>query len=274
MEVPTFINWLGGKRRLISQIDSYLPNKAERYFEPFVGGGSMFFYIKQKYNPKFCMLSDINKDLIRAFKTVRDTPEELIKELDYLSKKDSERFYYNLRMIFNNNKISGIKRSAAFIYFTKSCFNGVYRVNQKGEFNVPYGYHKNREIFNADNILFASRLLQGTTIKTQDYREILPYVRSKDLIYLDPCYDPIKRTSFVRYTSKGFSTEDRVKISDFIHKLDSYGANVVLSNNNTPKVKSAYKKEKFQINYIQSAKCVNVDPNGRGRISELLITNY
>ena len=274
MNLPIFINWLGGKRRLITQIDPYLPTKVERYFEPFLGGGAMFFYIKQKYNLKHSTISDINEDLIQAFKTVRDTPKELIEELNYLSNKDSEKFYYKLRDLFNSKKINGTKRSASFIYFTKSCFNAVYRVNQKGEFNVPYGYHKNREIFNAENILFASKLLQGTIIKTQDYNNILPYIKRKDLIYLDPCYDPIKRTSFVRYTPSKFSIEDRKKLSIFMHQLNSRGANVFLSNNNISEVKNIYKKENFRINYIESAKCVNVNPNGRGRISELLITNY
>ena len=139
MKIPTFLKWAGGKRRLIEQIDKHLPKKINRYFEPFLGAGSMFFYIKQKYNPKFCMVSDINKDLIETFKAVRDNPLGLINETKKLKKKDSKEFYYKVRMKFNEDKYLGLKRCAAFIYLNKTCFNGLYRVNSKNEFNVPCG---------------------------------------------------------------------------------------------------------------------------------------
>lgn len=274
VQIPTFVKWPGGKRRLLAQIDPYLPNKVERYFEPFLGGGAMFFYIKQKYNPKFCMISDVNDDLICAFKAVRDNPHGILRALNYFVNNDSEQFYYSSRTLFNKGRIQGIKRSAAFIYFTKTCFNGVYRVNKKGEFNVPYGYYKGREIFNREDILFASKLLQRTQIKKQDYNKILPHLQDNDLVYLDPCYDPLKRTSFVHYTPSRFSIGDRKKLFEFITSSNFLGANIVLSNNNVIEVRDMYKNIDFQINKVKSAKCVNVNPEGRGRISELLITNY
>ncbi len=273
MQSPTFIKWPGGKTRLIKQIDPYLPTNIDRYFEPFLGGGAMFFHIKQKYNPKFCVISDINDDLIETFKVVRDNPMAIIRSLHYFSKNDSEKFYYRLRTLFNKREINGIKRYAAFIYFTKSCFNGVYRVNKKGEFNVPYGYYKNRKIFNKADILLASKLLQGVIIKKQDFNKILPHIKNDDLVYLDPCYDPIKRTSFVHYTPKRFSEEDRTALFEFINKLNTLDAKVVLSNNDIKEVKTLYKND-YNINYVNAARCVNVDPRGRGKISELLITNY
>lgn len=274
MPIPIFIKWPGGKRRLISQINPYLPNEVERYFEPFLGGGSMFFYIKQKYNPKFCMISDINEDLIEAFKMVRDNPHGIIEALNYFSKNDSKKFYYKSRTLFNQGKIYGVKRAAAFIYFTKSGFNGVYRVNMKGEFNVPYGYHKRREIYNRREILFASQLLQGVKIRKQDYNEILQYVKKRDLVYLDPCYDPLKKTSFVHYTKDRFSIQDRERLHKFINKVRSRGAKIVLSNNDIVEVEDLYSTNGFRINRVEAARCVNVNPKGRGRISELLITNY
>jgi len=137
MKLPTFLKWAGGKRRLIEQIDPYIPRNIRGYFEPFLGGGSMFFYIKQKYNPEFCMLSDINKDLIKTFRAVRDNPKELIKFLRYYKRKNSKKFYYKVRERFNKDRIKGLNRCAAFIYLNKTCFNGLYRVNSKNEFNVP-----------------------------------------------------------------------------------------------------------------------------------------
>jgi DNA adenine methylase len=274
MEIPIFIKWLGGKRRLIGQIDLHLPDTVNRYFEPFLGGGAMFFYIKQKYNPKFSMLSDINEDLIQTFIAVRDRPKELIEKLKYFNIKNSEEFYYSTRTKFNQNRITGIKRAASFIYFTKACFNGVYRINKKGEFNVPYGYYKDREIYDKEEIMLASQLLQGTDIRVHDYNKILPYIKRNDLVYLDPCYDPLKRTSFVHYTKERFSTSDRMRLYEFITMIKNKGAKIVLSNNDINDVEKFYSSTGFNVNRVEAARCVNVNPKGRGRISELLITSY
>jgi len=274
IEMPIFIKWLGGKRRLISQINPYLPNDIDRYFEPFLGGGAMFFYIKQKYDPKYSMLSDINKDLIKTFIFVRDRPKELIKNLEYFDKNNSENFYYNVRTRYNQDRITGIRRAAAFIYLTKTCFNGVYRINKKGEFNVPYGYYKDPEIYNKEEIMFASQLLNGVDIRRQDYTEVLQYVKKDDLIYLDPCYDPLKKTSFVHYTRDRFSIHDRTKLYEFIIRATRKGGRIILSNNNIKDIEEMYSKKGFNINYVEASRCVSVNPKGRGRIKELLITNY
>ena len=274
MQIPAFIKWLGGKRRLIDQIAPRLPDNIDNYFEPFLGGGSMFFYVKQTYEPKTCILSDINEDLINTFITVRDNPKGLLRSLKYLASNDSAEFYYKKRRLFNSHTITGTARSATFIYLTKSCFNGVYRINKKGEFNVPYAYHKNREIYDTNDIIFASQLLQGVEIMKQDYRQILQYIKAKDLVYLDPCYDPLKRTSFVHYTKDRFSPEDRQKLFTFVNDLKDKGADVVLSNNDIPEVRKLYKRSGYKVRYVETARCVNVNSNGRGRIRELLITNY
>lgn len=272
--MPIFIKWLGGKRRLINQISLYLPDDIDRYFEPFLGSGAMFFYIKQKYDPKYSMLSDINKDLIKTFIFVRDRPKELIKNLEYFDKNNSENFYYNVRTRYNQGIITGIRRAAAFIYLTKTCFNGVYRINKKGEFNVPYGYYKDPEIYNKEEIMFASQLLNGVDIRRQDYTKVLQYVKKDDLIYLDPCYDPLKKTSFVHYTRERFSIHDRTKLYEFIIRATRKGGRIILSNNNIKDIEEMYSKKGFNINYVEASRCVSVNPKGRGRIKELLITNY
>lgn len=271
MKIPTFLKWLGGKRKLLSQIDPYLPKKVERYFEPMLGGGAMFFYIKQKYNPKYCMISDVNEDLVDTYKAVRDNPRELMKCLKYFKKRNSKMFFYQVRKRFNEKKYSGIKRSAAFIYLNKTCFNGVYRVNRKNEFNVPYGNYRNREIYNSEDILFASRLLQGVVIRKQDYKEILKYLRRGDLVYLDPCYDPLKRTSFVQYTPDKFSLKDRRKLFEFMIKARMKGAILRLSNNKLNEVWKLYESAGFDIYIIKTCRTVNSNILDRGKISELLI---
>lgn len=274
MTIPTFLKWAGGKKRLIMQIEPHLPKKINRYFECFLGGGAMFFYIKQKYNPKFCMISDINFDLINTYKDVRDNPIELIKFIKQFKKKNSKEFYYEVRKKFNQNKIKGIKRSAAFIYLNKNCFNGLYRVNLKGEFNVPYANLKNPEIFNKQIILFASKLLQGVKIVCQDYNKLKGIIKLGDFVYLDPCYDPLKKTSFTKYTPKRFTNEENNNLSLFISKLKDKGAKVMLSNNKTRNVNQLYPNPEFNINIIYCSRPINCRGYLRGKIPEVLIRNY
>jgi DNA adenine methylase len=218
-KIPTFLKWAGGKRRILKDLTPLLPSKVESYFEPFLGGGAFFFFIKQKYNPKFSVISDINEDLILTYQAIRDYPEKVISFLKYFKKNNSAEFYYKIRVHLNIGQLKGIKRCAAFIYLNKTCYNGLFRVNSRNKFNVPYGQYENPEIFNQEDILFASRLLQNVQIKNQDYREIIKNVGRGSLVYLDPCYDPIKRTSFVHYTPKSFSENDRIQLRQFIRAL-------------------------------------------------------
>ena len=274
MIIPTFLKWAGGKRRLIKQIDKHLPEKIDRYFEPFLGAGSMFFYIKQKYNPKFCMISDINKDLIETYVAVRDNPKILIRRLKYFKNRDSDNFYYETRLKLNNKKFSGIKKSAAFIYLNKTCFNGLYRVNSKGEFNVPRGRYKNPKIYDEEIIIYASKLLQKVEIKCQDYEKIKKYVGENDFIYLDPCYDPLKKTSFANYTSEKFCDKDNVRLSLFISELKKRGGRVMLSNNVTNRVEELYPAQEYHLEIVLCSRPINSQAHLRGKIQEYLIMNY
>lgn len=268
--IPTFLKWAGGKRRIINELKPLFPTKIERYFEPFLGGGYVFFFIKQRYNPKYSMISDINKDLIDTFKSVRDTPHELIDTLSYFKKNNSEDFFYNVRESFNLYKFKGLKRSAAFIYLNKTCYNGLFRVNSKGGFNVPFGKYDNPEIYNEETILYASQLLRGVLIKQQHYKGVIRFVKKDDFIYLDPCYDPLKRTSFAQYTSKRFCEEDRSELSKFINELKAKGVKLVLSNNDLPEVREIYSG--FDIKEILSSRPINSNSSERGKILELAIT--
>lgn len=270
---PTFLKWPGGKRRLIEQMESKIPKDINNYYEPFMGAASVFFHIKQKFNPKQCTISDLNEDLVNVFISVRDNPKELMRHLEKLKKDHSEENYYLIREKFNLKKFKGIKRSAVFIYLNKTCYNGMYRVNSKGEFNVPIGRYKNPEIYNKENILSASELLQGVNILCQDYRKIVPSLKKGDFVYLDPCYDPLKKTSFVAYTPGRFKIEDRYDLFDFMVKARKNGANLMLSNNNLELVKEMYLDQKFKVNIIYASRSVNSNPLKRGKIPELLITN-
>lgn len=270
-KIPTFIKWAGGKRRLIPNLEPLLPKNINRYFEPFLGGGSMFFYIKQVYNPKYCLISDVNHDLISSFIAVRDKPKKLISSIEYFKSNYSEDFYYKTRERFNKNKFLGIKRCAAFIFLNKTCFNGLYRVNSKNQFNVPFGKYDLPKIYNKENILFASQLLQGTIIKLMDYRKLQDIVKKDDFIYMDPCYDPIKKTSFANYTPRRFCTIDRIELAKFIRFITNKGAKVILSNNDLPEIRKIYSD--FKITEIFAKRCINSDPFGRGDIIELAIGN-
>ena len=271
MKIPTFLKWAGGKRRIIDQIAPTFPEKINRYYEPFLGGAVMFFYVKQKYNPKYCEISDINKDLIDTFKAVKNSPNELIKYLKYFKKQNSEKYYYSLRKRFNKGMINGLRRAAAFIYLNKTCYNGLYRVNSKGEFNVPFGKYVNPEIFNKETILKASKLLKGVKIKHQDYRKIVSRVKRGDLVYLDPCYDPLTRTSFANYTPNRFSEEDRKELAKFVGQLRDKKVEVRLSNNDLPLIKKIYFD--YEIIPILAPRRINSNGKERGKIKELLITN-
>ena len=271
IKIPTFLKWAGGKRRILNELESLFPESIHRYFEPFLGAGAVFFFVKQKYNPKFCMISDINKDLIDTFIAVRDRPKELIKYIEYFKERHSKEFYYRVRNKFNQYKFNDLKRIAAFIYLNKTCFNGLYRVNSKNEFNVPHGRYKNPGIYNKEDICFASRLLQGVKIKKQDYDKIEKLIRAGDFVYLDPCYDPLKKTSFANYTPKRFCEADRIRLTNFIKRIDIKKANIVLSNNDLPEIREIY--QSFLIQEILASRSINANPCERGKVTELAISN-
>lgn len=267
---PTFLKWAGGKRKIIDQVAKSFPKKINSYYEPFLGAGFVFFYVKRNFNPKNITISDINKDLIATFIAVRDQPDLLIKHLKFFKKNNSKEFYYETREKFNKYKYRGIKRAACFIYINKTCFNGLYRVNKQNKFNVPYGNYKNPKIFNEKTIMEASKLLHNVTILCQDYENIKKKVKKNDFVYLDPCYDPLTRTSFVNYTPESFCEDDRNRLAIFIKAVKNKGGVCVLSNNDVPEVRKIYKG--FKIRKILAPRFINSIGSQRGVITELVIS--
>lgn len=254
----------------------------ERYFAIISNGHRAIFrsvrwcrisllFVAEHFKPKYCMISDVNKDLIKTYRAVRDNPRKLMRTLDRYKKKNSERLYYEIRKNFNAHRIKGLERAAAFIYLNKTCFNGLYRVNSKGEFNVPYGQNKNSKIYDPHIIQHASRLLRGVIIKEQNFGSILSYVRSGDFVYLDPCYDPVKpNKSFVQYTPSIFKEKDRVALYRFVIALKKRRVSFVLSNSDLREIRRLYKQ--FKIKTIVSDRIISGEVRNRIPVSELVIS--
>jgi len=274
-----FIKWAGGKSQLLPQILNRIPDEYNNYFEPFIGGGAVFYALNNTLhntlNPKKAFISDFSKDLITTYKTVRDKPEILAEELS--SYEYNEEFYYKLRELDRDQskfkKLSELQVAARFIYLNKTCFNGLYRVNSKGQFNVPFGKYKNPSFFKIENLKACSKALLNADIKHQDYKAILEKVNKKDLIYLDPPYSPLNKTSsFTSYTKDGFNNEKQIELRNFCIDLDKKGAKFLLSNSYTTLILDLYKD--FRIEALKAKRAINSNAKKRNSINEVLISNY
>lgn len=261
-----FVKWVGGKRSIITELTSRLPKKFNNYYEPFIGGGALFFEIN--YLNKKSFISDTNIELLLAYKAIKCDPEKLINALKIHSSNHNTEYYYHVR---GQHEIQDpILVAARFIYLNRTCFNGLYRVNKKGEFNVPIGKYKNPLIINEPNISACSLALKNTTIKFCDYHSIHP--ENGDFVYFDPPYHPTTDTSFTSYSKNGFTEKDQIRLSEFFSSLDKIGVHVMLSNSNTEFIRSLYNK--FNINTVDAPRSVNCKSDKRNSVKEVLITNY
>ena len=266
-----FIKWVGGKSGLLSQLTPLLPKdiKSRRYIEPFVGGGALFFHLQ----PTHALLCDINNSLVMVYHTVRDNVEKLIICLRELNKNHSTDHYYKIRALYNNHPSYLVEQSARFIYLNKTCFNGLYRVNKKSQFNVPAGRYKNPRILDENLLRLDSQALQNTEIMCSTFEYIVNEAREDDFIYFDPPYDPVSQTAnFTSYSSNGFSRNDQVILRDTFVKLDKVGCKLMLSNSNTAFIRDLYKN--FNQLSVYASRAINCDKNKRGQVSELVIRNY
>lgn len=265
------LKWVGGKTRLLPELLSRLPPDIDSrlYIEPFLGGGALFFALQ----PRRAVLSDLNADLIETYRTIRDNPDELIAHLEQLKKEAAD--YYTIRARFNSiesifDDTRRVEHAALFIYLNKTCFNGLYRVNKAGVFNVPEGSYKNPSIFNAVGIFAASAALKTATILHQSFDA----VRSDRpcFVYFDPPYIPVKAGSFVDYTQTGFSLKQHTRLRDLFVRLAEQGDCVMLSNSATDTVRELYRG--YRIEEVFAPRSVNSKGEGRGRVPELIIRNY
>jgi len=271
MKVPTLVKWAGGKKQLLTQFNRFFPAKIEKYFDIFVGGGAVAFYVIQKYHPKEVFISDSNKELIDTYEVIRDNPNELIEILKEHKKKHNKEYYYKIRELIPENLFK-IERAGRFIYLNKSCFNGLYRVNSKGQFNVPIGSSKNPAILMGEDLRLISRLLQKVTIKNISFEHILNYAKKGDFIYLDPPYFPLKKESFTTYTAGKFLQKEQEQLADIFREVDKRGCKIMLSNSDTEFIKTLYKG--YKIHIVKATRMINCDATKRGKINELVVLNY
>lgn len=267
MRTPPFLKWAGGKSQLLPEIRSRMPSKYARYFEPFLGGGAVFFDL----SPDVAVLSDANEELINCYMVVRESADELLRQIRRW--RVSEVEFYRLRAL-NPEDLTRVERAARFVFLNKTCFNGLYRVNKKGQFNVPYGKNKNCSIVNPDNLRQASIALQNAEILNADYLRILKErVRPNDFVYLDPPYFPISKYSdFKRYTKDFFYKEDHVRLAKTCSELDKMKCFFMVSNSLHPDIVDLYSK--FRVEPVMASRAINCKGTGRGKITELIIRNY
>lgn len=293
--VKPFVKWAGGKNSLIPQLTKYYPvelknGNIERYVEPFVGGGAVLLDILQKYEVKEAYAFDINKDLINCYNVIKNNVEALIQELDkkekdflILESDNRQKYFYNIRTEYNSyvlNDELNIKRASEFIFLNRTCFNGLYRVNKDGKFNVPCGKYKNPTICDSNNLRNLSKLIQNVTFEYGDYRKSENLITENTFVYFDPPYRPLSVTSgFTSYTKEDFNDENQKELAQYYNQLNLKNAKLMLSNSNPKNVNeednffdTIYKG--FIINEVSAKRMINSNAKGRGEISELLITNY
>lgn len=271
-----FVKWVGGKRQLLAQFRSmnlYPPEKFDpktgSYFEPFVGGGAVFFDLL----PEKAHLSDLNSDLVTTYNVIKNNVEELIL---LLKKHRYEKEYYLKIRAQDAKELPLIDIAARFIYLNRSCFNGMYRVNSQGQFNVPFGGYSNPVICDEDNLRKVSKALKDVEIKNQDYKEVLKKAKKNDFVYFDPPYYPVSKTaSFTSYTKESFLDKEQIELRDTFLELSKRGCYVMLSNSDTPFINKIYSGFKgVRINKVVAGRAINSKGSGRGKITEVLVTNY
>ena len=295
IECKPFIKWVGGKGQLLSEINKLYPGELgkniNKYAEIFLGGGAVLFDILSKYKLDEVYISDKNLELINTYKSIRDNVDILIKSLKEmeeqyipLNNEDRKIYYYEKREEYNslkiNSEMNNIEKAILFIFLNKTCFNGLYRVNKKGEFNVPMGAYKKPKICDEENLKNVSLTLRNVKIVYADYRESEKFIDDKTFVYIDPPYRPLNITSsFTSYTENDFNDKEQIELAEYINVLNKKGAKIVISNSD-PKnndiddnfFDKLYKN--YNINRVKATRMLNSNASLRGAINELLITNY
>ncbi|OPX59976.1 MAG: DNA adenine methylase [Methanobacterium sp. PtaB.Bin024] len=297
-----FLKWAGGKTQLLLELEKRLPQSVldsgiiERYVEPFVGGGAMFFFLKRNYQVKQSILLDINPELILTYRVLQNDHLNLIDKLKdmedehlHKSEKSRKENYYHIRGLYNqqigeidysNYGPEWIQRAAYLVFLNKTCFNGLFRSNSNGEFNVPFGRYKNPKICDEVNLKYVHEALKKTELLCADFAHAEEFIEEDTLVYLDPPYRPLNSTShFTGYSSEGFDDEDQTKLAEFYKKMDQKGSNLILSNSD-PKNHDVNDNffdelyEGYNIQRVLAKRNINSKTSGRGEIKELIIRNY
>lgn len=262
-----FLKWAGGKGQLLAQYEPFFPGSFSTYYEPFLGGGAIFFRLL----PDYALLTDINPELVNVYCCVRDRTETLIKLLDRHQRCHCPDYYYQVRATPGE---TAVERAARFIYLNKTCFNGLYRENSKGQFNVPIGRYKSPRICNPELLRSVAAALQRTRIATQPFDAVLERARSgQDFVYFDPPYHPISLTSrFTEYNRYAFQEAEQIRLRDTFAELARRGVKVMLSNSDCGFIRELYRD--FSIHTITASRAINSNAQKRGKITEVLVTSY
>ncbi len=266
-----FLKWVGGKRYLLNQIDVFIPNDFDTYIEPFLGGGALFFYLL----PKKAVLIDNNPDLINAYQVIKENVEDLIRSLK--KHKNKKEYFYKIRSVDRNleeyNKWSDVEKASRTIYLNRCCYNGLYRVNKKGQFNTPFGKYKNPTFCDRENLLTVHKVLQEVEIILGSFESCLKHAEKGDFVYFDPPYHPLSDTAnFTSYTKENFGKHSQEKILNIFKTLDERGCKLMLSNSYNEFILELY--HEYHMEIVKAKRSINSDPSKRGEIRELLIFNY
>ncbi len=266
-----FIKWVGGKGRLLPQLTPLLPEGVERmrHVEPFVGGGAFFF----AQRPQRALLCDVNGKLVRTYQAIREDVEGVLEALEPLAAVHTKEKFYERRSEYNTGRHSNAEHAALFIYLNRTCFNGLHRVNRKGEFNVPFGRYTNPKISDPVGLRAASAALRRSTIVRDGFEGLLRRAKPGDFVYLDPPYEPVSETaSFTSYATGGFSQDDQRRLRDVFAELDRRGCKLMLSNSDVPFIRGLYAK--WNIDVVYAGRAINSNGSKRGKVPEVVVRNY
>ena len=271
--VAPVVKWVGGKRQIINEIFSLLPNRITSYCEPFFGGGAVLFALQ----PSKAIINDLNGDLMTVYEVIRDDVDSLIESLS--KHENTAEYFYSLRDIDRDKEkyksLSKVEKASRLIYLNKTCFNGLFRVNSSGEFNSPFGYYKNPNIVNEPVLLAVSKYFNSKNIQfyNEDFANTLARVERDTFVYLDPPYDPVSDTaSFTGYNKCGFDREEQIRLKLCCDELTTRGIKFMLSNSSTEFIKDLYKD--YNITIVKAKRAINSNANKRGVVEEVLVTNY
>lgn len=265
------LKWAGGKRRLVEQYARHLKGKFGNYHEPFFGGGAVYFWLwsQGKLKSRQTRLSDINPELINFYQVLRSRPDDLIGLMDSHQSRHSQEHYYHVRQLVPA-ELEPLERASRLLYLNRTCFNGLYRENSKGQFNVPMGRYKSPRISHPEGLLAASSALSQAVVELAPYLEVEQHVQPGDLVYFDPPYDPLTSTaSFTAYTQHNFSSQDQRELAELFRRLRDKKVKVLLSNSDTPLIRELYKG--FRTVEVSAARAINSKADRRQKITELLI---
>jgi DNA adenine methylase len=268
-----FLKWAGGKRTVVPRLRPHLPAIFGTYHEPFVGGGALFFALAVDRPRRFgrAVLSDLNPRLVATYRAVRDQVEELIEALSCHAERDSEEYFYSVRQQPLDDR-PDVEVAAWLLYMNRAAFNGLYRVNSKGRFNVPYGSYVNPTICPAAHLRACAQLLRGIALEHEPFTAVATRARKGDVVYFDPPYVPLSTSAhFTAYTREGFGPDDQRTLRDLSVDLAARGVRVILSNHDTPEVRALYLEEQFSLEVVPVARVINSNASGRGAVAEVVM---